>query len=305
MKDEILSLESDFANNEYFGTNVWTEEKYRVLSGNTPVLISAPHSVNQLRGDDVRDAEKFTGSLARYLSSATGSYAIFQLFTHADPNFDSDHNYKNGIINLVEVNNIKLLIDIHSSTFKDDTDIDIVTDNRITLLGNSNIIDSLKEIAIKNNIKVYTPIKIKDEIEKINITVEQLKNVFENATKNRMYKNQGNSRFIQCSQNIKVTGIGDEENKTYKIVQIEINGEKLLDENTNPLDNSKTFTATIDPYIGKGEQGFEVLKDISKTKILINGKGVKINDLFKDSLLSYAQNPPQNPEYPKAIMVDL
>ncbi len=154
MKDEILSLESDFANNEYFGTNVWTEEKYRVLSGNTPVLISAPHSVNQLRGDDVRDAEKFTGSLARYLSSATGSYAIFQLFTHADPNFDSDHNYKNGIINLVEVNNIKLLIDIHSSTFKDDTDIDVVTDNRITLLGNSNIIDSLKEIAIKNNVKV-------------------------------------------------------------------------------------------------------------------------------------------------------
>ena len=79
----------------------------------------------------------------------------------------------------------------------------------------------------------------------------------------------------------------------------------MLDENTNPLDNSKTFTATIDPYIGKGEQGFEVLKDISKTKILINGKGVKINDLFKDSLLSYAQNPPQNPEYPKAIMIDL
>lgn len=154
MKDEILSLESDFANNEYFGTNVWTEEKYRVLSGNIPILISAPHSVNQLRGDDVRDAEKFTGSLARYLSSATGSYAIFQLFTHADPNFDSDHNYKNGIINLVEVNNIKLLIDIHSSTFKDDTDIDIVTDNRITLLGNSNIIDNLKEIAIKNNVKV-------------------------------------------------------------------------------------------------------------------------------------------------------
>lgn len=154
MKDEILSLESDFANNEYFGTNVWTEEKYRVLSGNTPILISAPHSVNQLRGDDVRDAEKFTGSLARYLSSATGSYAIFQLFTHADPNFDSDHNYKNGIINLVEVNNIKLLIDIHSSTFKDDTDIDIVTNNRITLLGNSNIIDNLKEIAIKNNVKV-------------------------------------------------------------------------------------------------------------------------------------------------------
>ena len=39
MKDVILNLEEDFANNEYFGTNVWTEEKYRILSGNFPVLL--------------------------------------------------------------------------------------------------------------------------------------------------------------------------------------------------------------------------------------------------------------------------
>ena len=50
MNDEIIALEADFAINEYFGTNVWTEEKYRVLSGNVPVLLSAPHSVNQIRG---------------------------------------------------------------------------------------------------------------------------------------------------------------------------------------------------------------------------------------------------------------
>ena len=30
MKEELISLEADFANNDYFGTNVWTEEKYRV-----------------------------------------------------------------------------------------------------------------------------------------------------------------------------------------------------------------------------------------------------------------------------------
>ena len=40
MKEKILDLEADFANNEYFGTNVWTEEKYRVLSGKIPVLLS-------------------------------------------------------------------------------------------------------------------------------------------------------------------------------------------------------------------------------------------------------------------------
>ena len=73
MKEEIISLEADFANNEYFGTNVWTEEKYRVISGSTPILLSAPHSVNQFREEDIRDAEKYTGALVRYLSNATNS----------------------------------------------------------------------------------------------------------------------------------------------------------------------------------------------------------------------------------------
>ncbi len=154
MKDEILGLEADFANNEYFGTNVWTEEKYRVLSGNVPVLLSAPHAVNQIRGDDVRDAEKYTGAITRYLSGATGSYAIFQLFTHADPNSDEEHNYKNGIINLIEAYKIKLLIDIHSSTFSDDTDMDIVTNKRTTLCENENLLDVIKNIGVKYNVKV-------------------------------------------------------------------------------------------------------------------------------------------------------
>lgn len=154
MKEEILDLEADFANNEYFGTNVWTEEKYRVLSGNLPILISAPHAVNQIRGDDVRDAEKYTGSLTRYLSNVTNSYAIFELFTHADPNNDDKHDYKNGIINLIETYNIKLLIDIHSSTFSDDTDIDIVTNLRTTLCGIDNLPDIIKDIGNKYNIKI-------------------------------------------------------------------------------------------------------------------------------------------------------
>ena len=154
MKDEILGLEADFANNEYFGTNVWTEEKYRVLSGSVPVLLSAPHAVNQIRGEDVRDAEKYTGAFVRYLCNATSSFGIFQLFTHADPNNDEDHNYKNAVINLINAYNIKLLIDIHSSTFKDDTDIDIVTNSRQTLRGMDSLFDKLKLLGVKYNVKV-------------------------------------------------------------------------------------------------------------------------------------------------------
>lgn len=154
MKEEILGLESDFANNEYFGTNVWTEEKYRVLSGNVPVLLSAPHSVNQIRGDDVRNAERFTGALTRYLCNATSSYGIFQIFTHADPNTDIENAYKNAVVNLVNAYNIKLLIDIHSSTFSDDADIDIVTNKRQTLRGNDNLYNKFEQIGIMHGIKV-------------------------------------------------------------------------------------------------------------------------------------------------------
>ncbi len=154
MKEEILSLESDFSNNEYFGTNVWTEEKYRVLSGGIPVIFSSPHSVNQIRGEDVRDAEKFTGALTRYISTLTNSYAIYQMFTHADPNNDEEHNYKNALLNLIEVYKIKLLIDIHSSDFKDDCDIDIVTNNHETLCGHVRLIEILKLLAIKNGLKI-------------------------------------------------------------------------------------------------------------------------------------------------------
>ena len=50
-----------------------------------------------------------------------------------------------------------------------------------------------------------------------------------------MYRDRGNSRFVQCSQNITITGKKYPETKTYKIIQININGEDLLDENQNPI----------------------------------------------------------------------
>lgn len=142
-------------------------------------------------------------------------------------------------------------------------------------------------------------------IEKIVINVEQLKKVFENATLNRMLKTQGNSRFVQCSQNVSVVGVGNLEDKTYKILQISINGEDLLDENQNPIDNSKVFTCTIDPYIGSGEQGFEVLKNIPKTKVLVNGNEAKINEVFSSAIKKAPLTYNGNSEYPSFKFTDL
>ena len=154
MLEDILNMESDFANNDYYGTNVWTEEKFRILSGNTPILLSAPHSVNQIRGDDVRNAEKYTGGIVRYVSNITGSYGIFQIFTHSDPNTDIENSYKNAIINIIELYDIKILLDIHTSSFKDDYDIDIVSNRRETLCGHDELIDRMMEAGKKYGLKI-------------------------------------------------------------------------------------------------------------------------------------------------------
>lgn len=142
-------------------------------------------------------------------------------------------------------------------------------------------------------------------IVKIEITTEQLKQVFENSTMNRMYRDRGNSKFVQCSQNITITGKKLPETKTYKVLQIEINGEKLLDKNQIPINPERKFTCTIDTYIGSGEQGFEVLKNIPKTPILMNDKEVKINELFYNALKNAELEYSENSEYPSFKLIDL
>ncbi len=140
-------------------------------------------------------------------------------------------------------------------------------------------------------------------IEKVDISAAELKKVFENAATYRMLKDRGNARFVQCSQNISVTA-KFQENNTYKILQINIDGENLLDENQNPINPDKRFSCTIDPYIGSGEQGFEVLKNLPKEKVLINNHEVKINELFYNSLIEADKNFDGNCEYPSFKFID-
>ncbi len=141
-------------------------------------------------------------------------------------------------------------------------------------------------------------------IEKIEITSAQLKEVFENTTIFRMHKDRGNQKFLQCSQNMSIQG-KHLKNKEYKIVQISINGENLLDKNANPIDPNRTFTCTIDPYIGAGEQGFTVLKNLPKTKILQQGQEIPLNELFKNALIEAEKEFNGNHNYPTFGYIDL
>ncbi len=140
---------------------------------------------------------------------------------------------------------------------------------------------------------------------KVKINAVQLKEVFENATMKRMYKNNGNSRFLQCSQNITITGHGNPEDNTYKILQIEIDGQKLLDSDTIPIDSERTYTCAIDSFIASGEQGYTVLKNLPQMPVIQNGKEVHLNTLLLESLKLAQYKYPPKTEYPAFILCDI
>lgn len=66
------------------------------------------------------------------------------------------------------------MLDIHSSTFKDETDIDIVTNARETLRGMDNLFDKFKELGIKYNVTVDEHNEPNKEKENEIITVSSL-----------------------------------------------------------------------------------------------------------------------------------
>lgn len=150
----------------------------------------------------------------------------------------------------------------------------------------------LLEYDIKKAITAQTP------IQKTTVTPNILKEVFQNALDWRMNKDRGNSKFLQCSHNIKLEGEGNPSDKTYKLKQIFINDEPLLDEKTgNPLNPEQQITCAIDSYIGGGNQGFTALKNTKKEKLTPEGD-IPINTLLKNALKKISEVEDSKREYP-------
>jgi hypothetical protein len=141
-------------------------------------------------------------------------------------------------------------------------------------------------------------------IERVELTVEDLKKVFQNATRDRMFRDRGNSRFLQCSRNITITGKGNSANNTYEILQIAIDEENLLDGSGNAKNPICKISCTIDSYIGTGEQGFSMLKDLPKERILLDGKEIKLNEMFLSALFEAEKTYKNSSEYPSFKIIE-
>ncbi|WP_051569303.1 hypothetical protein [Alkaliphilus transvaalensis] len=123
-----LFLEKQFAQNRCFGNPKAGLFQYK--EGSIPVVVSAPHTVRQIRNGTHKKADMFTGSLAILLHELTNCHVIYRTYTgRGDANRDIDCPYKAHLIKRIEENEISYLIDLHGMREDRNFDIDVGTLN--------------------------------------------------------------------------------------------------------------------------------------------------------------------------------
>lgn len=111
----IKELESLFSDNQYDGSG---KNAFVIEEGTTPIMLSAPHAINQYRNGQIKWADMYTGGIARYLREKMGCHLIYScMYTESDPNFDEPGNnkYQEALKKYVEQHKIKLLLDLHGA----------------------------------------------------------------------------------------------------------------------------------------------------------------------------------------------
>lgn len=87
---------------------------FHYISGDVPVLISAPHGAAHRRDGRIKYEDEFTAALACWLGEYTGAHVLclrHQML--GDPNWDRESPYKQRLRQIAAAHNIRFVLDIH------------------------------------------------------------------------------------------------------------------------------------------------------------------------------------------------
>lgn len=127
------------------------ETHHLLEKGTIPIIVSAPHSVEQTRDGKRKYGEYQTGVLAQLLRENIDCSCIYKTKNNNDDaNFDDKSDYKDELIKFIKINSINYLIDLHQlAPFRKEL-IDIGTGKGRNLLGRLDIAESVKRL-FQNN----------------------------------------------------------------------------------------------------------------------------------------------------------
>ena len=117
--------------------------------GTTPILLSAPHTVNFLKEDgNFKMREGYTKAIVKYLALKTGAFLMIKENSDGiDPNKPEMEKYKRGLLEIIEQYQIQLVLDIHGAASHHDFAIEIGSLDGVS--ARIQTIESLKT-ALKN-----------------------------------------------------------------------------------------------------------------------------------------------------------
>ena len=167
MEENIFNIIKEdnkkYEKNDYNG-NMTSTKNYKIIPGKIPILLSAPHSVKQVRNKEIKWEDALTGGIVEYLCDTTNTFGIIRTCNlNDDPNYNDDSislQYKYEINNLINENNIIYLFDIHGCSNKYDFDIAIGTNNGNNLSCDKEEFNNIKTL-LSNDFSVSIDTKFK------------------------------------------------------------------------------------------------------------------------------------------------
>lgn len=184
--ERIFEGNSDKISERYFGGVEEPKVGYTYIKGTKPILISVPHTVKQpARGeyDDgygYKNADKYTGAIAKIISEKTGAHVIYKTATKAiyddkaiDENYTTEMTpYRKKIMSVINTHDIKAVIDIHGfDDSKHDNVIEIGTGYGKNLLGKVEVLNATLEALDENGFKVDISEGKVEKENKVNVDV--------------------------------------------------------------------------------------------------------------------------------------
>lgn len=119
------------------------EDDFEIFIRKNKVILSAPHSVKQIRDGKSKVSETQTKYIAYKVSKKTNSSCIYKTkCVNDDANYDDYSYYREKCSEIVNVEGIKFLLDVHGMSAKREQDICIGVahgnhiDNRLDILNN-------------------------------------------------------------------------------------------------------------------------------------------------------------------------
>lgn len=118
---------------------------FKVVPGNIPVIITAPHATRPLREGNRRFADGGgTAALALSVAELTGAHVIYTTGEGpSDPNYYDDNGFKRELARLIDEIQPRYVLDIHGSHPYRPYDIDLGTMHGESLLGQDALLQEL------------------------------------------------------------------------------------------------------------------------------------------------------------------